>query len=763
MTENPYKVLELERTADERAIKKAYVVLLRKFTPEAHPEEFKRIRAAYELLSDADARARFDKTEDGYDEYDAELARKLKDVDEAEKESKPDLAHEILVDLETRFPDALVVKEKLGFSHLGRAKFDESLAQFSALAEREKDNARHQLHRAMALGRLKRFDEAEVALAKAYSLAPGDARVASLYSDFLGGRGKVALAVAVADETLPSVEQRSPAYYTLWLRKLEAYAMPGDERAARVGEHIAEDAQAGGDAEVSAYLANQIAQTAARLFATKRPRAANALLALCVKMYPAGKVETPYPYKTRLRTSALSPTLTTWLRGREADNKGVSVTGNTWFLPCFCLVAGLTGTGFALRLAALPASALGFAELAGRFALLAACACALVACVRWVLSILGSPLRALTTIHPLYLMRVKAGHIDVYSLFTLTDVKGVHHHTNGVYTATNVTLRFGEAGAGAVATTLSIRGKQLAEDWLGYLHGIRGRSLELLAEGFLEADGSVELLPPKDLTRPKPSATNVNRKHWTIGLSAAVGIVAAGTGVVSTIALARGESLRANTALTDTRIEPLVAFIAKDATSPYRPAVEQELTARFQLAKDRIAWLEKTGHPGAKGLMAALEKMRASGAAGVRLVAADPGSSSIQSQLPTETVARALASGALGPWFDVRDDGAITVQITETAGPLLSYSSKGGRAGTAAVKSFIVTVQILAKGDPVPLYQAVLAADPSPFVVALLDPTSVNAEQAQRDRMARAFAHEFGLFAGRTPAPLPDTNKDSQR
>ncbi len=81
--DNPYRVLSVERTADDRAIKKAYVTLVRKFSPEKQPEEFKKIRAAYELLSDASARARFDDGEKGYAEYGEELSRRLEDVDKA--------------------------------------------------------------------------------------------------------------------------------------------------------------------------------------------------------------------------------------------------------------------------------------------------------------------------------------------------------------------------------------------------------------------------------------------------------------------------------------------------------------------------------------------------------------------------------------------------------------------------------------------------------------------------------------------------------
>src|SRR5262249_13143652 len=58
-----YKTLEVERGADEKAIKTAYRKLARKYHPDVNKgsaDRFKEITEAYEVLSDPDKRKRYD-------------------------------------------------------------------------------------------------------------------------------------------------------------------------------------------------------------------------------------------------------------------------------------------------------------------------------------------------------------------------------------------------------------------------------------------------------------------------------------------------------------------------------------------------------------------------------------------------------------------------------------------------------------------------------------------------------------------------------
>ncbi len=59
-TQDPYAVLQIDRRANDSAIKKAYFGLVRQYPPEQEPEKFQEIRIAYDLLRTPESRATVD-------------------------------------------------------------------------------------------------------------------------------------------------------------------------------------------------------------------------------------------------------------------------------------------------------------------------------------------------------------------------------------------------------------------------------------------------------------------------------------------------------------------------------------------------------------------------------------------------------------------------------------------------------------------------------------------------------------------------------
>jgi DnaJ-class molecular chaperone len=69
LAKDPYEVLGVAKTASEDEIKKAYRKLVKQFHPDLHPgdtkaaDRFKELSAAYDIVGDAEKRAKFDKGE----------------------------------------------------------------------------------------------------------------------------------------------------------------------------------------------------------------------------------------------------------------------------------------------------------------------------------------------------------------------------------------------------------------------------------------------------------------------------------------------------------------------------------------------------------------------------------------------------------------------------------------------------------------------------------------------------------------------------
>jgi tetratricopeptide (TPR) repeat protein len=57
---NYYERLGVDKAADAQQVKRAYYTLVKQFPPERFPEEYKRLRAAYDALSDEKSRAEYD-------------------------------------------------------------------------------------------------------------------------------------------------------------------------------------------------------------------------------------------------------------------------------------------------------------------------------------------------------------------------------------------------------------------------------------------------------------------------------------------------------------------------------------------------------------------------------------------------------------------------------------------------------------------------------------------------------------------------------
>ncbi len=650
---NPYKVLGVERTADVRAIKKAYVALIRKFTPEAHPEEFKKIRAAYELLSDEDARARFDDGEKGYAEYGEDVAKRIADADEALGKQQPELAREILLELAGKAPETVVVREKLAFSFLNGGEHEQALAEFDFLAKKEPENARHHLHRALALNRLERQAEVEVALEEARRLDPKDARIALATCDYYAATGRSAEALAVVDATVPLLPPGSGPVFILVLRKVETCALEGNVSGAdRAIEELEALVSKASDPELGGFVASQLGSVAAKLFGSSRASLANHLLRRCERFDAASKLLRPVASETVIATRDLPTELRAWLEDVARDETHpFALRGRGWFLPALAVLVSVGAWAAAYETLRAPDASFGVVDVLFTFFLLAVPIAFLLISGRWVLRLLSTPLRSLTTLHPLYVIHATPSRTRVFSLFALDDVKGVHQHTNGVYTGTQLTLIFGGPEERR-SFTLSIRGKELAQRWLEMLSAVRARGLELLAEGALEAEPLVDVLPPGVLAS-LPTGERLSARELTKPLLLASAVAALLVPVVGWSNTRAAEDAAFGAAASKDTVAGYREYVAAHAGSRHAPLAKELLKARITKLADEIPF--RSADPGRDALARAALHVREHGGA---IVIEDLS----ETTLAKAHVERALGASGLSEL--VANDGDVRVKVS---------------------------------------------------------------------------------------------------
>ena len=132
-----YQSLGLETGASVLEIKKAYFSLVRKYPPERFPEDFMRIRQAYELLSN-------EKTRQEYDSI-AHLPLFVRGAFErarqAMAEGRIETAIEILEELLKNFPGITFFKGYLGEAYLKNSNSVKAIGIFTELVKEHPQNA----------------------------------------------------------------------------------------------------------------------------------------------------------------------------------------------------------------------------------------------------------------------------------------------------------------------------------------------------------------------------------------------------------------------------------------------------------------------------------------------------------------------------------------------------------------------------------------------------------------------------------------------
>lgn len=610
---NHYQVLGIERTADARAIKSAYFGLVRQFPPETHPEEFKRLRAAYEVLSDAEARKRYDAAETDFREYGDGLAEALRLCEEAIRAGdEPAAQSKLLAVLESR-PELVIAREKLGESYLRSKSFPEALAQFQELVRLEPTEGRHRFHEGLVFGRMDEHDKADPALRQALELKPDDLDIRVALVDCLLRRDKVTEAIAELDRAIAAgstTEQR----LGLEVRRIDAYFRAYDATRARYElDQFIERIRQEKDPELHKYVATQLAAVAAREFAQMRPISGNDLLGRCQALATEEGPYHPYPTQVTLDVAALPESTQAALREQKPGPKSPVVGQSAWLRPLLAMA------GCALLVAAChwfiwerPVR-WGAGDLFAALLLLGGTITATAFTLRSVLQILQSPLRAFVSVQPLYLLQVRCQQVNVWSLFNLLNVEVTAHRFNGIYTSTSLRLRFP-----GKTLALTLRDHDFAVAWAHHVGECRQRTLELMMAGYLDAERDLDLVPHALLQGKAPRSAGAPRDvlRW---LSASVAITLVALGLAVRVNRQEAGEARWQAAVRDGSLGAYRGYLAEAPAGPHAAEAEREIGRYVDRAAATFAARTDPEAPGVRALTEALQVLRRRPAEGGRL------------------------------------------------------------------------------------------------------------------------------------------------
>ncbi len=518
---NFYEVLGIDRAADERAIKKAYFALVRKFPPETHPEEFQRIREAYEVLANPHSRADYDAVNQ-YDQYGAEVSAHLKAGTEAmEHGDWPRAQAELIAVLEQQ-PQLHFARDLLGMAYLNAHRPADAMREFKRLVEAEAGNPVYHLHQGYAHYAQNQYAPALDCYREARKLDPSDTRSLVATADCLVAQKQYEPALLELDRAIGLDGQVDFNDFVFFMRKVQIQLLRdrGDLAEQELDQifKILPD-----DAETKKYVATRLASLASDLFAMKRSADANRLLGRCRKLDPSRKsMEYTFPARTRLRIDALPEASRKWLARRATEPGPGKLKHNAKAGPVLLLLLAI-----GVQLAALNAGfntrrAWDGEERALMFLLLVAAPLLFALALRRMRRVSRSPYGKYTALHPCHLLQVEIDRLTVWPLVNLHDVSLTHHSTNGVYSHTMCRLNF----AGTVCN-ITIRGQQAAVDWANLVLEQRRKVLDLMSVGLLEAEEGFDLVPPALLQPGKagpPAPKDPSARKWYL--------VAAGLGVV---------------------------------------------------------------------------------------------------------------------------------------------------------------------------------------------------------------------------------------
>ncbi len=558
---DPFEVLGVSREVDERELKKRYFALLRQFPPESHPVEFARVQRAWEVVSDPERRASHLAEAEPYEALAEPWRSRLREALGLLQTDRVDLARVQLATLLDENPDLDDARELLQQVLYNREQWAEAEVQLRELVARQPTSARYLSRLVLVLGRLDRHGDALAVAQQWVQVSQRKDPMAWVYvAETLGAQKRYGDALKVIDEGLAEVELKAHLVLTRLQLRLDmsdpaAAALSALERDLTLLERVAPR-----DDETRKAVSQRLQSMAALFFNRNRADEANALIkasrafwsqSQAVQFPPFVDVQVDdLPLKSRqwLEAESKDPHIFRVLRrGRVAD----------------VLLALLVTAPAAVSLGQLLTVDAGWEPgvLPLWVTVFAVCGWLAVWAWRQVGLSFSRSHRRMVSVHGLYLLEVGLESLRAWPLVNFSDVRVVHHHTNGVYTNSIATLTFVKK-----KVNLSIRGQALAVKFAETLQGFRYRALQLLHGGMLEAEEGYDFIPHAFLVTKFVSPSLGRQRYGQVVRAGVVGMVVVALALVSQMlgVKAQHELRLAMLMNTPRRDQAATVFVASD-------------------------------------------------------------------------------------------------------------------------------------------------------------------------------------------------------
>jgi curved DNA-binding protein CbpA len=485
-----YEVLGVGHAADERAIKSAYFALVRKHPPETRPEEFQRIREAYEVLSNPRSRADYDAVREVDRFGDATTAR-LRSANEAMESADWPRAQRELDALLAEQPQLGFARDLLGMAYLNAHRPADALREFSRLVDEQPSNAVYHLHKGYAHYAQSQYTPALDCYREARRLDPHDTRVLVATADCMVAQKQYEPALEELERAIHLDGAVDFQDFVFFMRRVQIQLLRerSDLAEAELDQlvRLLPD-----DADTRKYVAARLSSLASDLFAMKRSADANRLLSHCGALDPARTAMAyTFPARVRLSIAALPDKSRAWLAAtaRAASPLTIRQLATLWPL-VYLLATTLMALGIGW-LAFAPARRWDGVATALALVGLSLAPLLVAGALHALTRVWRSPYGRYTTVHPCHLLQVDIDVVTVWPLVNLHEVSLTHLQPNGVYQYTLCRLDF--AG---VACDVRVRGQQASIDWANRLLEQRRKLLDLMSAGLIEAQAGFDLVPP---------------------------------------------------------------------------------------------------------------------------------------------------------------------------------------------------------------------------------------------------------------------------